>query len=417
MYSNIKSMLNNMDFFMSIDKQKSIISFKNEGGKEADEVTRTTIDRLNSQNERALLGIYTKSHATYENTRLARYVLQSRSAELLPMERVKNCLRFRISRDKSVSVKYNNIRKRAHYHNVQRCGSVWNCPVCSSKITEVRKSEVAMAVDKHLSTGGDYYMLTLTVPHYVGDNLTVLLDGLEKASKYFLNGTRQSKKVWADIGKIGHIKALEVTYGVNGWHPHYHFLIFTKTSVKNLDLTSIIEAWQNACRLAKLPIPSFKHGLDWRKGNYAEYVSKWGIESEITKGHIKRGRKDSLTAWDLLKISAFGTSDEEREKMGKLFQQFALSFKKRKQLVWSRGLKDLYGVSKKSDEMIVEETEKQSVDVMDLSDLIWSLLLRYEKRSDFLQCIEYDQLNGTDTVNDLINILIDFEVENLHKTT
>ena len=32
-----------------------------------------------------------------------------------------------------------------------------------------------------------------------------------------------------------------------------------------------------------------QHGLDLRNGYYAEqYVSKWGIEDEVTKGHTKR---------------------------------------------------------------------------------------------------------------------------------
>ena len=32
-----------------------------------------------------------------------------------------------------------------------------------------------------------------------------------------------------------------------------------------------------------------QHGLDIRDGTYAqEYISKWGLESELTKGHIKR---------------------------------------------------------------------------------------------------------------------------------
>ena len=57
------------------------------------------------------------------------------------------------------------------------------------------------------------------------------------------------------MGKIGHIKALEVTHGRNGWHPHYHILIFTKQELpKDYDTAPLLELWQNSCRLAKLPI-------------------------------------------------------------------------------------------------------------------------------------------------------------------
>ena len=76
------------------------------------------IDNLQSQTlqnlaSRTALGIYTKTHATFENTRLARFALQSQAAKLLPKERVKSCLRCRIDASISVGVKYNtNAKKR-----------------------------------------------------------------------------------------------------------------------------------------------------------------------------------------------------------------------------------------------------------------------------------------------------------------
>ncbi len=44
-------------------------------------------------------------------------------------------------------------------------------------------------------------------------------------------------------------------------------------------------------------------------GAYADkYVSKWGLEQEMTKGHIKKGREGGLTPFDLLKTSEGRTS-------------------------------------------------------------------------------------------------------------
>ena len=99
------------------------------------------IDNLQSQTlqnlaSRTALGIYTKTHATFTDQRLARFALQSQAAKLLPHERVKSCLRCRIDSSISVGVKYNTKRQKAHYSNLQRCGSVWHCPVCASIITE-----------------------------------------------------------------------------------------------------------------------------------------------------------------------------------------------------------------------------------------------------------------------------------------
>lgn len=363
---------------------------------------------------RVSLGIYTKTHATltpqgFETVRLVRYALLDAAQKLLPKERVKSCLRCRVDASKPVSVKYNQDRKQAHYDNLQRCGSVWCCPNCAPKITEQRKKEIKQAVERH--TGG-LYMLTLTIPHYMGDCLKSLLLGFRGALKRFFNGTRKAKAIWADMGKIGHIKALEVTWGQNGWHPHYHILIFTdKELPSDYDVSPLVELWQNSCRLAKLPIPNAKYGLDFRKGEYSEYVTKWGwnIESELTKGHLKKGRGSNWTAWDLLKYYAFGTGIDDFEKYGKLFQEFAICFKGSRQLDWSRGLKAMFGIGEKTDEQIAEETEKNAVEVFDICGDFWKLISKYKRKADFLHCVEYDQIHQTNTALELLEMLAIFE--------
>ena len=85
----------------------------------------------------APLGIFTKSQAVSDKSvgfpRLHAYILQDRACELLPSHRVCNCLKRRIDKDKKRAVVYNETREKAHWSNVQRCGSIWVCPVlCSS---------------------------------------------------------------------------------------------------------------------------------------------------------------------------------------------------------------------------------------------------------------------------------------------
>ena len=112
-------------------------------------------------------------------------------------ERVKSCLRCRIDASISVGVKYNTKREKAHYSNLQRCGSVWHCPVCASIITEKRRAEIKKAIDAH---DGGLYMLTLTIPHYMGDNLESLLLGFRGALKRFLTVHAKAKRfgrIWA----------------------------------------------------------------------------------------------------------------------------------------------------------------------------------------------------------------------------
>lgn len=80
-----------------------------------------------------------------------------------------------------------------------------------------------------------------------------------------------------------------------------------------------------------MKIPSLENGVQVQDADYADrYVSKWGLEEEITKGHVKKGREDSLTPFDILRQS------EDDPHYGKLFRQYADAFKGKRQLVWSK---------------------------------------------------------------------------------
>ncbi|MFJ1280691.1 hypothetical protein ACIKQ1_19385, partial [Acinetobacter baumannii] len=96
------------------------------------------------------LGIFTKSQVIHGSQGFQRsndFLLQDQSAKLLPKERVCNCLKKRIDKTKQREVKYNENRKKAHYANVQRCGSIWSCPVCAKQITEKRREELKKGLE------------------------------------------------------------------------------------------------------------------------------------------------------------------------------------------------------------------------------------------------------------------------------
>ena len=201
------------------------------------------------------------------------------------------------------------------------------------------------------------------------------------------------------LGYQGRIVATEVTWGQdNGWHPHYHMILFFDHEINHQGLQSFLALqWQDACIKAGLKAPDLIHGVDVRNGTYAaEYVSKWGLEEEVTKGHLKKGLNGSLTPFDLLR----GASTNNHFKT--LFKEFADVFKGKQQLVWSKGLKDLLGIKQVTDEELIEETEKTSVEVAELGDMIWQLVLKYEKRAHVLELVERDYQDGTDTLGDFI---------------
>lgn len=354
------------------------------------------------------LGILTKSCATPDFKglranairRAEKYALQNEAVRLLPAERVRFCLKHRIDASECVTVRYNERSEQAHYANVQRCGSVWLCPVCAAQISEGRRQELksGMARWTGFRNNGFVYLLTLTNPHHHGDNLKLLLEGQKKALHRFWT-LRKSREEFQRLDKVGHIISTEVTHGKNGWHPHYHILLFFKKQIDIKALASfLVPVWQNCCKKSGLKIPSKEHGVDIREGKYADkYVSKWGLADEVTKGHIKQGRNGSLTPWDLLRLSEDGCT-----KSGHLFQVFAVAFKGKRQLSWSKGLKDLLLVKEVTDEALATETEKDSIEVKKVALEIWRLIKRFKVRADFLKAIELDMTDGYHRADDLI---------------
>lgn len=346
------------------------------------------------------LGILTKTHVTLAPQGIQRvhdFLLQDQSTKLLPKERVRFCRRHRIDKYKPRTVMYNENRKKAHFGNVQICGSIWSCPVCAKQITEKRRQELKTGLEKWKSAHeGAVYLLTLTFSHSKDQPLKFLLEGLRKAMKRFYETT----KVQAIFKKLGikyKIKGLEVTYGQNGWHPHHHVLLLASHHdllFKNY-ATELTELWIKACLKSGLNAPSMQHGLDLRNGYYAEqYISKWGLEDEITKGNIKKGRNGSYSPFDLLQLSITDEIVHGRS-AAKLFQEFAISMKGARQLEWGRGLRNFLEMEQeKSDQELAEETDKASITLTPVEDLIFHLLCKFQKRHEYLDAVQQDYENG-----------------------
>lgn len=345
----------------------------------------------------APLGIVTKTQVTLATQgfqRVGDFALQDTSAELLPKERVCGCCRRRIDKTKPRQVKYNNERKKAHWANVQRCGSVWICPVCAKQVTEGRRAELAVGIERWKKEhSGSVQLLTLTFSHHLGERLSVLLQCLRKATKLFLETTRV-KDLMKSAGVKYKIKSLEVTYGENGWHPHHHFLLL---GTQGMDLSAVRDElaglWIKACQRAGLKSPNMQHGLDVRNGDYAnKYVAKWGLDYEMTKGHTKKA-KNGYTPFDILNLAHHGAMIGDRTAKS-LWQEWGVAIKGQRQLVWGRGLKKLLGVDEKSDEELALETEKQGELVAEVPDFLFMLIEVYKKRAEFLRCIEQDIEQG-----------------------
>jgi hypothetical protein len=299
----------------------------------------------------------------------------------------------------------------ASFGNLATCGSVWHCPVCAAKITEGRRQELQLAINTWAKQGGEVYLMSLTFPHEISqalkDNLAKFGDALSKFKK-----SRIYKKTMVAIGSAGSIRALEVTHGGHGWHPHTHDLVFA--SKDQLDLLQQLQtAWIEA--LIKSGIADrcqtndmMQAAFDVRNGDYAaEYVAKfgfepslaskdatgehWGAASELTKSQAKVGKRlGGRTPFTLL--GNYIAGDQEA---GALFQEFGIHFKGKRQLFWSPKLRKALALAEeKTDEEIAEEVlpERELVATLDNED--WKLVLSRNARFDVLKAAQDDGAEG-----------------------
>ena len=327
------------------------------------------------------------------SVRLERFALQSSVRYLLPDSRTAKCLRLLHPNKKEVEVWRSSEHGSACYVGLQICSSVWSCPVCAAKISERRRVELLSAMEQHQANGGYVLLLTLTNPHTRTDDLQAMLKAQALAMSRF-NSTKSAKKLWASICCIGTVRAWEVTHGDNGWHPHFHILLFLTFDLNQRgellsfmpheEMTSRFYAvWANCCRLAKLPIPSEEHGVRLDDGaQAANYVSKglWGLDREMTKGHLKKA-KHGRSPFDLLRSYLY---DQDRQ-AGALFCDYAGSFKGKRQLVWSKGLKALFAVEEQTDEETAARIEDDAYLLGKIQADDWVLIRKFNVRGEVLE--------------------------------
>ncbi len=324
-----------------------------------------------------------------------RYKLQEAAVRLVPHERVARCFRYLRAGESYVEVLHAATEGRAFYGKLEVCGSVWLCPVCSVRVAEGRRKELDEAVRACEVGGGSVLHLTLTVQHSRQDDLALLLyrfarawDGLNThrafKDKKASGKRRATVGIMARYGIMGFVRAQEVTHGQNGWHPHYHLLLFLSRPLTASQLASL-EAelrvlWASSAAKEKLSMND--HGLTLRlgAGAAAAYVAKWGLGAELAKSHVKTGRLGSSTPWDLLRAYAAGDV-----RAGFLWREYAAAFKGKRQLFWSHNMRALLGLEEEvSDAQAAASLPSEAVHLGWVTLADWFLVLRHGKRGYLL---------------------------------
>jgi hypothetical protein len=344
--------------------------------------------------------------------RLERYELQRIAADLLePFKRIDRagasrsptvCKCLRAPRKPAVEIWQSRQHEKFFYGGLVTCGSVWDCLPCATKISERRRVEVKQAIDAWEAQGGSVHMLTLTFPHYENQHTGPLLEKFGAARV-----TMRNRKTWRSTSRalalVGSINRVEVTYGANGAHIHCHELLFSKHKFLTIAPGCFYPMWAGACVSSGLDAPSEAHGVKISTpAHMAEYVSKigkeaskWTIELEMTKGHIKRGKVDGMTPFDLLRAYR-DTGDCDH---ADTFVEYSKAFKGKRQLTWSRGLRDLLQLE---EEQTDEEVAKAMEDDAEIFALVgredWSLVNKFGLRGQMIEVCS----NGIEALKNFI---------------
>lgn len=341
-----------------------------------------------SSGSAAPLGTYCKICVPPPTSKLAiiqRLYHKAIARELMPGERIHDCLRKIVPGKTSVDLIYDPSRQTAHYKNLMTCGSVWICPVCAARITEQRADELRRALLKWRENDGFIALVTFTLRHNKGDRLPALLEAIREAHRRFKSGA-PFQRLRERYNWHGSVSALEVTHGENGWHPHLHELVFFEPLSRDTwhQFPGAVKSrWINVLAASNHDA-SWEHGIDVRDADEQiyDYIAKyghepldtrWTVERELAKAPVKKSRqKDGRTPFQMLADCGVGDWSG-----APLFQEYARTFKGRKQLVWSRGLREELGLEQEqSDDDLAAALPEEYVLLTTLNSLQWRVIMQ-----------------------------------------
>jgi hypothetical protein len=226
----------------------------------------------------------------------------------------------------------------------------------------------------HRATGGHAYLVTLTLQHQRGDDLAALKRAVADAWRRVIRGAPWVK-ARAEWGVVGYARALEVTHGAHGWHPHLHVLVCTRHRLAPDDARWLAMRWRAAViaelagvrmdRAAELAEHTAVPGAPdvttqlseptervlWhapgcrvdatRDGDQAaQYLAKMGLEvAGVGKSGVDAPARGGESQWSLL-----GRACEGDERATWLWLDYVRAMRGARCLTWSRDLRAEYAV-------------------------------------------------------------------------
>lgn len=282
----------------------------------------------------------------------------------------------------------------AYYAGLTTCGNLWACPVCSAKIRAFRATEIAEGL-RHLITdlGGGALFPTMTLPHQAGDNLARTVELVSDGFSAVQRG-RPYARERADNGIMGHIRAFEVTHGLNGWHPHLHALLCLDRPATAVAAAGLEAAWQERWNrwLARNNWPTSAPGVGVKirvvrsAADLGQYLAKvqegalgrYQTEShagyELARGDLKPAReRTSRVPFEIL--ADFGNTGLALD-LG-LWHTYEGGTKGRSAIRWGKGLRGILLPAREelSDEDVAAAEQEGTAVALIRSDL-WAAIER-----------------------------------------
>jgi uncharacterized protein (DUF4415 family) len=211
----------------------------------------------------------------------------------------------------------------------------------------------------------------------------------------------KSGKAWVEAreryGWLGDIRALEVTHGKNGWHPHIHVLILLEPWAGKNEAYALggwmFDRWAAAVErmgLGRCSVNAFSlEPVDAERGA-ADYVSKWGASLELTKAHTKRS-KNGRTPFQILADYIGSRSEDD----ARLFREYAWAFKGARHLTWSRELRKRYALPEEAtDEELAEAPTAPETHRASITKPIFKQIVDRHLTADVLHAFQTEGVEG-----------------------
>jgi hypothetical protein len=268
---------------------------------------------------------------------------------------------------------------RVVYKGITTCGLVWECPVCQMTIKARRAEQVGELVEWHGRPGA--FLLSLTFRHGLGNDLRAARKGLANAWRGMARG-KPWERFKRALGVVGTVRAMEVTHGPNGWHPHLHVLVLCRPGWEAATMPDglpvdewIADRWSAmVCRyLGDEHQPDEAHGVGWTPCTDGRYLSKLGLE--VSDPGRKHGRNANRSPLDI----AADLVDRGHRSDRTLWRSYCLAMHGARQLTWSKGLRELAGIPDKTDAELAadEEAGQRTTPVLRIEGNDWRRIARY----------------------------------------